>query len=434
MKKLLLGMMMACAIYGYAQKSIIPEVVDQPKSGWLYLRSVYPYILTQNADPVSAGNWINQSKNTFIRSHVPGYFKQTRNSSWDVTEWIDFVVQNDSIILDNQDRIDMVFENIEYNYPGFASKYKYRYKFTYDSNNRPIKIVMKSASPVTSENYVDYVTYFLTYDISGKRISDTMYYEQSTTPYISKYTYDNNNHLIQSVWIDTDPAAEKDTTNISYYTYAGNNMTASYNVYYDADLGDYTPQSADSFTYDAQNRIISTTRYVLFSINGTSVEFRPYIKDFYTYSTTNKLIEMQTQEWIDDMWKYVRKSNILYNSSDEPSLGYVYPFENNVWSVVPNQRILFNEFTGVKEALAADDLFLLYPNPTNDMLHIQSSDKSTRVTAVQIMDISGAEVLHINMQDSKTEITIPTTDLNKGIYFVRLFYGDQYLTRKIAIE
>ncbi len=433
MKKLVFSLLIASAINGFAQKSIIPSITELPPTGLEYLQQTNPYMLTQISDPANAVNWLNQDKSSFVRSQVPGYFKQKRIENWSDNKWKDFLLENDSFILNNQNNIDMVYEEVAYTYPGFSVKNKYTYAFTYDANGRPVAVINKSAKPVTSNNYEDYLKYFIAYDVNGKRIADTMYFEQNIYPTIGTYSYDVNGDLIALIWINTDPNAPKDTITKTYFTYYNNNLMYRYNLYFDSDLGEFAPSSADTFAYDSNNNIIEHIHYELTVVNGTSVEFKPVSNEIYTYTLANKLSEIQTMEWLNDNWKYTYKTMILYDAGDEAALGYLYPFINNEWSIIPDKRILFNEFNGLEESLHADASIQIYPNPVCDILQIELTDKTKRISSIQLMDITGKLVLTMD-ENFKNQTKIPVSALNKGIYFAHIQLEEDHVIRKIVIE
>ena len=61
-------------------------------------------------------------------------------------------------------------------------------------------------------------------------------------------------------------------------------------------------------------------------------------------------------------------------------------------------------------------LYQISPNPTNDMLQVNSFLKE--ISSIQIYDINGRIIQEINIQKFATTFSI--SHLSKGIYFVRI--------------
>ena len=69
----------------------------------------------------------------------------------------------------------------------------------------------------------------------------------------------------------------------------------------------------------------------------------------------------------------------------------------------------------------------IYPNPTQDMLKIQSNQL---IDAIRITDLSGKEIYrNIGYQDQ-----INLTAFNAGVYFINIHSGTQVYTEKFIIQ
>ena len=416
-----------------AQNTLIPELAISPSTGMEYLNKTYPYILTQDADTVNPGNWTNNSRNTFIVSSVPGYTKETKNSGWNVGSWTDYYLVEDSFVLDNQNRLSVVIDDTKYNYPGYTNHTKLRYQYTYDANGKLTLLDVKTANPATTNNYVKYMKYVLLYDANGRRLLDSLYYTQATFPYLIGYEYNSNNKVVKEAYIDTDPAADMDSANIMYYSYAGSNMLTSVSTYYDATTSSYLYQGADTFTYDAQNRVIKRISYGLVSYNGSDFVFTPSTNETYSYNAAGKLEEIKSKYWLDSMWYDFNKTTILYDAGDQPFLGYIYPWNNGNYSTKPSQRLMFTEFSGIKDIAKMDDQLIVYPNPASESLNIKLIEKPLRNAQIHIVDITGKTNVEI-MNVSGSLVTLDISSLSKGIYFMQINDGEQQITRKLMVK
>ena len=70
----------------------------------------------------------------------------------------------------------------------------------------------------------------------------------------------------------------------------------------------------------------------------------------------------------------------------------------------------------------------IFPNPAKNQFNLSSNLNNS--LAIQIFDVLGKSVkkLHTNKK------SINISDLNSGIYFVRIKNGDYYVTKKLIIN
>ncbi|MCW3085183.1 MAG: hypothetical protein JWP12_2549 [Bacteroidetes bacterium] len=84
--------------------------------------------------------------------------------------------------------------------------------------------------------------------------------------------------------------------------------------------------------------------------------------------------------------------------------------------------------SGINEIGAQNPVYAVYPNPANDLIYI---DKLTGKTTMQIVDLSGKEV--IAAQLSNTTESIDVSSLQNGIYFIELTTTTSHVTQKLII-
>jgi len=75
------------------------------------------------------------------------------------------------------------------------------------------------------------------------------------------------------------------------------------------------------------------------------------------------------------------------------------------------------------------DLPFVYPNPANDMITISHS--STKISNIQIFDITGKQVKSLNISDNKQ--TIDISGLQQGLYLVSLFDDKKIVSQQKLI-
>ncbi|MFA7381554.1 MAG: T9SS type A sorting domain-containing protein [Bacteroidia bacterium] len=78
-----------------------------------------------------------------------------------------------------------------------------------------------------------------------------------------------------------------------------------------------------------------------------------------------------------------------------------------------------------------ETVFSLYPNPTKNLLHLQTT---AEVQHLEMYDIMGKKV-HINYAPSGDEYRIELPELSKGVYLIHLITAQQQrFTQKVCIE
>ena len=80
------------------------------------------------------------------------------------------------------------------------------------------------------------------------------------------------------------------------------------------------------------------------------------------------------------------------------------------------------------EDIDLDKLVKIYPNPTNNYLNIKSS--TVTITKISIFDLQGKRMLiKTNHLDN-----INVSNLNRGIYFLKLEMNQSVLMKKIMLR
>jgi len=70
---------------------------------------------------------------------------------------------------------------------------------------------------------------------------------------------------------------------------------------------------------------------------------------------------------------------------------------------------------------------VIYPNPTTNVLNIESSEV---MNSIRIYNIAGSEVMNYTIQSDLTSIDI--SDLSIGLYYISINYGNKIIVRKIV--
>jgi hypothetical protein len=77
----------------------------------------------------------------------------------------------------------------------------------------------------------------------------------------------------------------------------------------------------------------------------------------------------------------------------------------------------------------------VYPNPVTDILNISFDLNKSAATKIEIIDLSGKQVLVLNNEISNGLVTkqINTADFKSGIYIVKTQTENETITKKISV-
>jgi hypothetical protein len=83
-----------------------------------------------------------------------------------------------------------------------------------------------------------------------------------------------------------------------------------------------------------------------------------------------------------------------------------------------------------------DDRLHVYPNPSNGVLNIRINPESDLTQTVQVFNNLGqmVESYELSFTKSQPAVVVSLNDLNDGMYFVRVFDGEQVQTRRILLR
>ncbi len=80
------------------------------------------------------------------------------------------------------------------------------------------------------------------------------------------------------------------------------------------------------------------------------------------------------------------------------------------------------------------DNFILYPNPAKDLVSINFNEVLSENMSISIFDIQGKLVLSKKSLDLDNEASLDISNLESGMYFVKLKNGQQLATKKLIVK
>jgi hypothetical protein len=99
--------------------------------------------------------------------------------------------------------------------------------------------------------------------------------------------------------------------------------------------------------------------------------------------------------------------------------------EGDTTPVTPQPIVI--DHTGISSVTSSNGEYVMYPNPSNDELFINSKSNDTK--QIIILNITGQTVLQFN--ENSKQIKLDVSSLTKGIYFVRVIENNAVSTMKL---
>lgn len=108
--------------------------------------------------------------------------------------------------------------------------------------------------------------------------------------------------------------------------------------------------------------------------------------------------------------------------------------------VKDGNRILYYNFTktasfnlGICETIS-ESSFKLYPNPAHKFVNIQCDSEKSNITMIKLYNMTGQVVKQIENPSFQTTISLPISNLSKGIYLMEIYDSQNYKTIKKLIK
>ncbi len=114
----------------------------------------------------------------------------------------------------------------------------------------------------------------------------------------------------------------------------------------------------------------------------------------------------------------------------DPGMGYVTVTEENehgCTTTTEPYEVTIDDCTGIDEITIKD--FNIYPNPVKNTLNI-STIKNLNIQEVTIYNILGTEVIKLENNSLSTNLSVNTSDLKNGLYFILIKTSNQISTYK----
>jgi hypothetical protein len=89
---------------------------------------------------------------------------------------------------------------------------------------------------------------------------------------------------------------------------------------------------------------------------------------------------------------------------------------------------------GIDEMIFNNQFIRIFPNPSNDIIYIKTTETGLFVKNLEISDVIGKSVYKSVLNNSNDLIRISVTDFQPGIYFIKLHTNKGVITNKFIIN
>lgn len=112
------------------------------------------------------------------------------------------------------------------------------------------------------------------------------------------------------------------------------------------------------------------------------------------------------------------------------SLLYQYTDANNCQDT-SILTVIVSDCVGLSDEKNQAEIVLVYPNPTNGLLHLQS--ELSQIKIIQIIDLNGKEVFFEYLPENCTKHTLNLGQLANGVFSMKVTFGERTKTYKICV-
>jgi len=289
--------------------------------------------------------------------------------------------------------------------------------YTYDQNN--FLIERKEIDfDWDSQTWQDWKTTTYTNNDFGNCIQQVEVFATGTNYLQIFFTYNDDNQLINELEQDWYYAWEDySRTNYSYYD-NGLLKEEIFERFYD----DWENVTKNTYVYNENNLLVTLESHAYDEVYDTSLLYE------YTYNENGDETTFFLSEWTSDSWTEIYK---VYDSYDENFNQTEYYSEsrdpdNGNWIYFLKEEYIWNTY----EVADVEDFrssIKIYPNPASQKIFVDY--KSDKNTAIEIFTMSGSKI-----KESTNTKEIDVSDLQSGIYFIKISNQDFNFTEKIIIK
>lgn len=297
-------------------------------------------------------------------------------------------------------------------------------EYTYDANGYLIKTFSYTGS---KSSYTSATEVTFTNNSSGKPLSEIdRTYSNGNWTNSSKTTYTYNSsgyktEMLTQTWDTTNNVYVNNAKTI-YTIGPGGKPSQLLTSYWWA--GGWLADLKETFSYDSLN---NQTGALIYYWNGVS-NFTLTYKHTDTYNGSNQLVHELSLDSISVSWDSTRQTTYSYNSNGEIDIVVTQSYDSG-WVNDTRKTYHYNTPTGILSAKVPAELFETYPNPSEDIVHVNLGESYTYGT-LTLKDSRGITVKQESFSLSTTSFDISC--LSSGVYYLTVESNGQRKTSVIV--
>jgi hypothetical protein len=248
---------------------------------------------------------------------------------------------------------------------------------------------------------------------------------QSSYGTTHSYTYDANNNMLSNLLQYWDHGVmwfqQKE---LSTYD-ANNNLVMNLDQSWDGnawkDSGKY------QYTYDANNNLVGEVH-----LNWSGSNWNNAYQYFYTYDANNNQTSHSGQMWDGSKWLNYSQYNSSFDANGM-QMNDVHREWDEAGAVLVSGDSTYYYYhsivTGIPGLSAPDAT--VYPNPTKGKITISSNSP---ISTIEIFNLSGKRIYSDTNVKQQTSKELNLSGYSKGIYFIKIYNGTKFYSRKIIVQ
>ena len=121
--------------------------------------------------------------------------------------------------------------------------------------------------------------------------------------------------------------------------------------------------------------------------------------------------------------------------STKPNIRFRFEFSYDTGNNIYIDDINLSGIVGVNEVNAQNSKVVIYPNPSKSATYVDFNVTNPSDVIIDVLDVQGRTVSsfkdYFSVGDHQYTMN---TDLEKGVYMVRLSFGDHSVTKRVVIN
>lgn len=260
-------------------------------------------------------------------------------------------------------------------------------------------------------------------------------FEGGVFPPATDWFKNNNNGTTE--WDINNLAAKTGSYSINLYNFTG---AAKGTDDFILPAFDLTNVSNTMMTFDlAYARINSTSTNgdkltVFFSTNCGAIWTPRYSKTGAQLETTGAPVSTDFFP-SSSQWRQESVNLVPITVSGRPNVRFRFEFTHDTGNNIFIDNINLTGLVGLDEVNANNSNVNIYPNPSSSVTFVDFNMTLTGPVRIEVTDTKGRIISTFadELPAGEHQYTMPA-DLNAGVYFVRLIFGDQSVTKKVVIK